>query len=195
MGYWKGDYDRLSVLIPFVDRYPQAKYYLNLRNDYQNIKLLSKCYQFNSVLYNLIIYNIFYSKFKHVCSFIPNNDMVLKDSIAHDNELNNFYSSDLDSNKLTSLLELVKLSKLHGFKLIFINSPIYNNKCMQNKYSKAGINTIKILNKYKVDFFDFTDDSFFFNKNYLFANRTHLNGKGAEIFSKLISEKIHKFLK
>jgi lysophospholipase L1-like esterase len=48
----------------------------------------------------------------------------------------------------------------------------------------------EIAQQYKINFFDYSRDSFFINKPELFADFRHLNETGVELFSNEVIEKI-----
>ncbi len=190
LGYWKGNYDRLSVLMPFIDRYPKAYDYIMLRDNYQKIKLFSKSYKYNSLVYNELMYSLFFNKFAHVKSFIPNYKiMTQKDSIVKEELTNISNSIGLDINMENILLHLISFSKENKIKLVFVNSPIYNNTA-KDKYSFAGKKTIQILKDNNICFWDYSNDTTFLNKYYLFSDRLHLNDKGAELYSNMIADRL-----
>jgi len=190
MGYWKGNYDKLTVLMPFIDKYPNAYHYIMLRDNYQKIKLFSKSYKFNSLIYNELIYSLFETNFKHVKSFIPiTKSLSNNDSIASVNKIRNLSSKTMDINMQLILEKLIQLTKSMNIKLIFVNSPIYNNAVNDN-YSFAGNKAIQIMNDNNISFWDYSNDSTFFNKYYLFSDRLHLNDKGSELFSNIIAERL-----
>jgi hypothetical protein len=190
LGFWKGNYDRLTVLLPFIDRYPNAIDYILLRDNYQKVKLYSKSYRYNSLIYNELMYSLFANKFNHVKSFIPiSKKLSSKDSIASVNKIRNMSSPTMDINMELILKKLINIAKYKNIKLIFVNSPIYNNTLNDN-YSIAGKKAIQIMNDNKISFWDYSNDTSFFNKYYLFSDRLHLNNKGAELYSNIIAERL-----
>jgi len=190
LGYWKGNYDRLSVLMPFIDRYPKLSEYVGLRDNFLKLKLFSKSYKYNSLIYNELIYNLFSSKFNHVKSFIPNYKcMTKRDSIAGVNKIRNMSSPTMDINMELIFKKLINMAKSKNIKLIFVNSPIYNNTLNYN-YSFAGKKAIQIMNDNNISFWDYSNDTSFFNKYYLFSDRLHLNNKGAELYSNIIADRL-----
>lgn len=190
LGFWKGNYDRLTVLLPFIDRYPNAIDYILLRDNYQKVKLYSKSYRYNSLIYNELMYSLFANKFNHVKSFIPiSKKLSSKDSIASVNKIRNMSSPTMDINMEIILKKLINIAKYKNIKLIFVNSPIYNNTLNDN-YSIAGKKAIQIMNDNKISFWDYSNDTSFFNKYYLFSDRLHLNNKGAELYSNIIAERL-----
>ena len=190
LGFWKGNYDRLTVLLPFIDRYPNAIDYILLRDNYQKVKLYSKSYRYNSLIYNELMYSLFANKFNHVKSFIPiSKKLSSKDSIASVNKIRNMSSPTTDINMELILKKLINIAKYKNIKLIFVNSPIYNNTLNDN-YSIAGKKAIQIMNDNKISFWDYSNDTSFFNKYYLFSDRLHLNNKGAELYSNIIADRL-----
>jgi len=57
-------------------------------------------------------------------------------------------------------------------------------------YSFAGKKAIQIMNDNNISFWDYSNDTSFFNKYYLFSDRLHLNNKGAELYSNIIADRL-----
>ena len=55
--HYDGDYDRLSVLLPYYQDYPEIRSFLQLRGPFEKIKLMSSIYPFNSDIINIIGFN------------------------------------------------------------------------------------------------------------------------------------------
>lgn len=187
LGYWKGDYERLSVLLPFCNQYEKAKELVKLKGDFQELKLLSKTYRFNSLIYNVFIYNFFSSKFNHVKSYIPlSRDTTLKQEFE---PLKVVYSDSVDQNKANSLTNLIDLAKAKGVEIVFIQSPVYlaNSEFPLNKASERFFQILKDKN---VKYWDYSNDFLFKNRQELFYDTQHLNSYGASTFSEIIADKI-----
>ena len=190
LSYNKLNYYLIKVLLPYFDRYPNAYEFLKLTDNYQKIKLLSKAYKYNSLIFDIISYNLFSNKFSHVKSFIPIQKSLNKiDSVANigvNRNLNTFIS---DLNMELILKKLIYIAKIKNIKLVFVNSPVYNNEVNDN-YSIAGKKAIQIMNDNDVSFWDYSNDTNFLNKYYLFSDKLHLNDKGAELYSNIIADRL-----
>ena len=110
---------------------------------------------------------------------------------------NPIFEIPFDEGTLELFDKFIKDCKTKNIKLIFVYTPEYieGQKFVKNR--KFIIETFsKISKKYKIPFFDYSNDSISFDKKY-FYNALHLNKKGSEIFTKkfvatLEKEKIFK---
>ena len=110
---------------------------------------------------------------------------------------NPIFEIPFDEGTLELFDKFIKDCKRKNIKLIFVYTPEYieGQKFVKNR--KFIIETFsKISKKYKIPFFDYSNDSISFDKKY-FYNALHLNKKGSEIFTKkfvatLEKEKIFK---
>jgi hypothetical protein len=187
LGYWKGDYERLSVLLPFCNHYEKATELVKLKGEYQELKLLSKTYKFNSLIYSIFIYNILSSKFNHVKSYIPlNRDTTVKQEFE---SLKIVYSDSVDQNKANSLINLIDLAQANGVEIVFIQSPVYLANS-EFPFIKASERFFQILKDKNVKYWDYSNDFLFKNRQELFYDTQHLNSFGANTFSEIIAGKI-----
>ena len=56
--YKNGDYEKLSILLPYFRNYPEIKSVILLRENFENIKILSDIYPFNSNIASILRNNI-----------------------------------------------------------------------------------------------------------------------------------------
>jgi hypothetical protein len=183
ISYWKGDYERLNLFLPFVDKYNSAENLVKLNGEFESLKLFSKTYKYNSKLVNIFIYTYLSNRFKHVQSFIPIPNRIIKDtSIINHDAINEI--PDIDSNKVNAILDIINICNSKRIKLLFVNSPYYNNKININHYNINGQKMIENFKKNNIDFIDFTSDSNFISQPNYFADINHLNDIGANLFSK-----------
>ena len=188
--YSKLNYYLIKVFLPYLDRYPIVYEYIKLRDNYQKIKLLSKTYKYNSLIYDVIMYNLFSHKFNHLKSFIPIEKSLNKsDSVVNVGATRNLNSTPIDINMQLILMQLIHIAKSKNISLVFVNSPIYNNVALDS-YSHAGKKAVQIINDNNISFWDYSNDTNFLNKYYLFSDRLHLNNKGAELYSNIIADRL-----
>lgn len=84
-----------------------------------------------------------------------------------------------DSLKLFYLEKLMKETKRHGTKLIFVISPYYHKPNMQ-VYAPL----FRLSRMYHIPIADFTDDSLLVHKKNFFYDSHHLNKQGCDIFTR-----------
>ena len=136
------------------------------------------------------------NKIERINGYQGQNKIWNKDfEIAQKN--NPIFEIPFDEGTLELFDKFIKDCKRKNIKLIFVYTPEYieGQKFVKNR--KFIIETFsKISKKYKIPFFDYSNDSISFDKKY-FYNALHLNKKGSEIFTKkfvatLEKEKIFK---
>jgi hypothetical protein len=170
-------YDRLSSLLPYYKDHHEIRDIVQLRSPYEKLKLISAIYPFNSSLFTIGIGNFEYNKTRkgdrkgYVPLYKKLNDTTLITLKQID--------LPIDSIKLKVINSIAELCKDKNISLFFINSPVY----ARSEQSRS-INIIEqILQKFNAKLVNYTNDSFFLNNPSLFQDISHLNEKGAAIFS------------
>jgi hypothetical protein len=183
------NYEKLSILLPYYNRFPELKPYILLRGPYEKIKLLSSIYPFNSDIINILKFNTnyHYDKTKVPNGYVPLignlNVSLLKPSIAKDSHI------EVDSNLVDALNKIIRICQKKNIKLFIINSPIFHT--ISDKpiaQSDAEKLAIQIIKQNHVDFLDYSWDSTFIGHNEWFSDRAHLNSDGSKIFSNKLIE-------
>lgn len=102
-------------------------------------------------------------------------------------------SSNFSNSDYTQLEQLISLCKKNEIKLIFIISPEYYKGQQYMTNRTEIINKYKAtINKYKLPFIDYSQDTISFQKKY-FYNTTHMNYKGADVFSNQLADDLKKY--
>ncbi len=98
---------------------------------------------------------------------------------------------DSDTSMIHLFEEYINECMRENIKMVFVNTPVYieGQKFVSNWSDVMGLYS-EFSRKYKIPFFDYTNDSISFNKEY-FYNSGHLNRKG----SKLLTATLIKDLK
>lgn len=191
---YNGDYERLSILLPYLEKYPELLPLIIQRSPFERIKLISAIYPFNSHIINLIRFNTntHSARKRDNEGYVPltgkelNFDLINKSSNLLQNE--NDVNQIADTNKLNALKNIIYLCQQHYIKLIIINSPVFHYKNDKPwEISLACKQALKILQDEKVEFLDFTRDPDFADRLDLFADVGHLNDKGAKVFTSKLS--------
>ena len=101
-------------------------------------------------------------------------------------------NADLNSSFTFDKLKLYYMDKLiretGESKLVFVISPIWYG-CNINRFSPLR----DLCIRRNIPFFDFSNDNRFVHNDSLFKDGTHLNSKGADLFTQLLIEKINEF--
>jgi len=180
----KDNYDRLSSLLPYYRTHKEIRSIIELKSPFEKIKLLSQIYPFNSQIIAIATGNLdFFARSK------PDNKgyVALHGEWPAEISYNDAYSAyEVDANKIFALREFINIAKKSGAKIFVIYSPVFL-KFKKNLDIEVGNDVCSFEN---VPYWDFSRDTQFLSNRHLFQDRSHLNHKGATIFSKLIVTKI-----
>lgn len=159
---------------------------------YSKYKMLLNCYQYNSTICDLLINSVLknrerfqedgYFPFKGAKSdFVPSIIVEEKDIINEHIEI--------DSMKVSYLDKLAKEKRKSCF-LVFTISPSY-------KYTSPKDYSIvrDICNHYNIPLLDYNNDIRFIGKYDLFYDGSHLNEKGAKIYSSIVASDVKQLIK
>jgi len=180
-------YDRISSLLPYYKTHPEIRSIINMKSPEERIKLCSRIYPFNSMLFTILVGNTDFNKErrKDFQGFVPLQKMLNK-------ELDSGYypEYELDSNKIKIYRSFIHDCINANVKLYVVCSPFYNKL---EKFPNSIILGQKIAHENNIRFFNFLNDTSIINYPSYFADRNHLNYKGAAIFSnKLIDKMINE---
>ena len=183
-------YERLSSLLPYYSTHPEIRPVVDLRSKMEKIKLFSEVYPFNSSLFTIAKGNspALAAEELKAKGFIPLFKTWNK-PIGPPPPTDNI--DDLDTVKVKYFESFVRDYKTAGVKLFVVFSPLY----IKYPHTPAAIETAKkIAAKEQVGFYDFLTDTSFTNNPSLFADRSHLNERGAKLYSEKISALIKEQL-
>jgi hypothetical protein len=177
-------YDRLSSLLPYYKTHKEIRNIVALKSPFENIKQLSEIYPFNSQILTIGIGNLEINKTRKSDNkgYVPlYNEW--KDKIV---VIDNIKSYQKNLNKVSALHEFLRDGKKSGAKVFLIYSPIFQ------KFNRNPDVEIcrEIGSQEKIPFWDFSHDTTFLKNSSLFQDISHLNYKGATIFSKMVVTRI-----
>lgn len=178
-------YDRLSVLLPYVKKYSSIKNIVQQRSYFEKIKLFSKSYPYNSLLLRIIEGNIGFTNID------KSNNGFLPKSGSWNLPIKAFIQAEInyDEGKVRFFYDFVNVCKEKNIPLFVVISPKYE-KC-EGCFSFSQ----KICDSIKVNLHNYSSDSLFLSNNKYFKNPSHLNSEGAKVYSELISFKLIDWLK
>ena len=104
-------------------------------------------------------------------------------------------NSDFDFNDYPLLEELIKRCEKENIKLVFTIAPEFykGQDYMLNR--DEVINRYKTtLQKYNLPLLDYSEDTISYQQKY-FYNTTHMNNKGADVFTKELSQDLQEYIK
>lgn len=182
----EGSYDRLSILLPYYKNHSELRPIIQLKSRYEKYKLISKIYPFNSLLFSIAVGNTDYNKTRDQISddkgYVPLmriwNKIISTDTCTADYKL--------DQNKINIFKSFVIECLANHIQLYIVISPRFI------EYSKdPSIKIVReIAQEFNQPFYDFSKDTLFWKHPEYFADKAHLNDKGAEVFSNKVIDKI-----
>lgn len=181
------DYDGLSSLVPYYNNHPELRSIINLKGRFEKLKLISKTYPYNSLLFTILVGNTDYNKSRDYINdengFIPLN-RIWKKKLVTDTSLKNY---KLDITKIRILQSFIFECKSHDIQLYICISPRF----IRYSAKDPSVEVVKsIANENGIPFYNFSNDTLFWNHPDYFADLNHLNKRGAEIFSNRVVDKI-----
>jgi hypothetical protein len=182
-------YDNLSSLLPYYASHPEIRQEVELRSPYEKVKLLSGIYPYNSQILTIAVGNLDLNKQRK-----PDNKGYVPLETEHPVKKEYFSSlvqQPVDSNKIWSLREFVRVAKASGTQVVVIYSPLYQEHKRYWEIEICGA----VCKEAGVPFWDYSRDAFFTQQPDLYYDPVHLNHKGALVFSKQVSSRLMGFLR
>jgi len=184
MHYDTESYDRLSSLLPYYKDHPEIQGIVNLRSPYEQYKNISAIYPFNSYLLKIGMGNLELNKNRKgdIKGYVPLRNC-LQDTVLTKESMTD---GTLDSNKVNALINVMKYCNENNIKLVFIQSPFFG-------YIQLGKSTDllnQLAEQHNVCFWSFANDPYFLVNPGYFADKSHLNEKGANYFCELVVKRL-----
>jgi hypothetical protein len=179
-------YDRLSILLPFYKTHPEMHSVIEIKSPFEKLKLQSKIYPFNSMLFKIAIGNTEFNKNRNedIKGYVPLTG-ALDEAIRTVDLSANKYA--IDSNKLKFYRAFISDCQKANIKLYLVCSPYF----MNTVGTDSSMNIAKkIARENNIDFIDYSKDEIFLNNSRLFDDTVHVNVTGAEIFSNKLADTI-----
>ena len=173
----------MSSLLPYYKSHKEIRDIVELKSPFEKYKLVSSIYPFNSTVSTILVSNVRTKDENVYNGYTPLYRDFKGTLISPTNESNKY---EIDQNKYRAFKEFLQLTNEKKIPLLVINSPrIYR------KEKDFSVQLCKELcKKYNIPFKDLSNDELFINNKSLFDDATHLNYKGATLFT----EKIVKFI-
>ncbi len=177
-------YDGLSVLLPYDKAHPEIRSIINMKSTKERIKIFSSIYPFNSMLFTILVGNTDFNKKRRedFQGFVP-----LKKHLNKPSESVSYHDVGLDSNKVMFYQSFIRDCINADVKLYIICAPHYNK--LANSPNSVVLGK-KIAEQNNIKFFNFLNDTSFLNHPSYFADKSHLNYLGAQIFSNSLVDSI-----
>jgi hypothetical protein len=179
------DYDRISTLLPYYKTVPEIESIVGLRGPFEELKTISYIYPYNSMLLPIVSGNMKKkNKYHNIKGYIPINKTISGPLPAIDFTK----AKNLDAKKINIFRAFIIECNRANIELHVVCPPYL----LEGFANDLSIQTAKkIASDYNVNFIDFSNDSFFTQQPFLFADFRHLNEKGSEIFTRQITKIIN----
>jgi hypothetical protein len=181
----KDSYDRLSSLFPYYKSHPEIRPVVNLKSPLEKYKMYSGIYPFNSFLLTILIGNLDANKERtqDIEGYIP-----LNNHLTHEIKTNQIpVTYETDSFKINVYKLFIAECKKFKVDLYIAASPNF----IKSGYTDYSIRLGQgIAEKMHIPFYDFSRDSLFLNRSWLFSDPGHLNNDGAKLFSNNLIDSI-----
>lgn len=178
-------YDRMAPLLPYYSDHPEIRDIVTLKGPFEQVKLLSCIYPYNSLLLPIISGNTAYGKrkFTHLKGYIPTEETFTGEMETID------YTKEtaLDSKKINTYKAFIQDCKKANIPLYIVCPPYLINSIGTDT---SIIVAKKIAAENDTDFFDYSRDAYFNTNPQLFADFRHLNKTGVEIFCNILIKKL-----
>lgn len=180
-------YDKLSSLSPYYAKHPEMRPIIELRSDYEKLRMLSSIYPFNSLVMSIISGNINRDKKNNADEkgYAPLSSTLRISKPVSTITYQQEYA--LDSIKVRVFRSFIEDCIKAHIKLYIVCSPYYQ-RFIGTDYSILTIK--KMAAAYNVEFFDFSQESTLLKSPELFGDIWHLNQNGAKIFSNMLVDQI-----
>lgn len=179
--YEESDYDRLSLLLPYYNRHPEIRDIVNLRSEFESIKNLSRIYAYNSSPAKIALGLLSKNTEKESNGYVP-----LHKEFGNLAKIEFRDSCELDINKIKAFKEFIDLCKSKEIPLVVVFSPVFFENSEDFMLQKAK----EICDEAKIEFYDFSKETYFAKKRDYFSDEIHLNDEGAKIFSSQLAKLI-----
>ena len=179
-------YDRLSILLPFYKTHPEMRSVIEIKSKFEKLKLQSKIYPFNSMLFKIAIGNTEFNKKRSedIKGYVPLTG-ALDEAIRTVDLSRNTYS--IDSNKVKFLRAFIKDCQNANIKLYLVCSPYFMHTVGTDS---SMVIAKEIAKENNIDFIDYSKDEIFLGNSKLFDDTVHVNVTGSEIFSNKLADTI-----
>jgi hypothetical protein len=184
LGHIESEYDRLSILLPYYRKYPEIRHVIELRGPFEKFKHISSIYSYNSLIFQIARGNIGNNKAyqTELKGYTPLSKTMKAEKIG----TWDICDIPIDQNKVNLVEDIISTCKKKNIELIFVHSPIW----ITMKKGDCHNILADICSEKNVRYIDMSNDTTFINHPDYFEDISHLNDKGARLFSQMLTEKI-----
>lgn len=179
--------EKLAALLPFYKDVSGVREVIELRGPLEKYKLISRSYPYNSQISNILY------------SYIRKSDnpgLLMKGFIPLQGKMEDYKSSQnqhteyqLDSLKVSYLYKINEICQQNGIKLIMLYSPVYSGE-----YDASDFLLKSIAERAEIEYWTYKVYAPIIKDVKLFNDAYHLNNRGAQKYTSIISKRIRASL-
>lgn len=180
------EYQSVDLLYPWYSN-AYAKEYIDKKDTFQKIRMLSSCYRNNSDLLMYLRLNNGNNN-STLQGYVPlyNTD----DYPSMKSSVKGHYS--IDPQKIDILNQTIRHCKAAGVTLVFSSSPRYYDSCVKSTDYYQALTDIATKNS--IPFMDYYNLSPFCNDSTLFKDNDHMNNDGTVLYMSVFIPSLRKVL-
>ena len=184
LAYSAKEYDMLSPLLPYYKTHGEIRELLLERGPFEKPKHISSLYPFNSLIFQVIMGNLELNKKRkvHYNGYVPFREAKVVGQI----DTLPIHVAKLDEYKIGLLRNMISVCNHKNIRLIFVYSPTWHI-VTETSYDSVLADLCK---EYQVEYLNMANLPDFLENPGYFYDRTHLNEKGARIFTSLLLRNI-----
>jgi len=184
LGDIPSEYERLSQLLPYYQKYPEIRDVIDLRGPFEKLKQISAIYSYNSLILQIVNGNLGLIKAgeTNLKGYIPLSRTLKEEKI----EIWDLNKIRIDENKIRALKDIISTCKQKDVDLVFVQSPSW--LIIQDSVCKKIISDMCSENG--IAYIDMSNDSTFIKRPDYFEDINHLNNTGAIVFSDMLVNKL-----
>jgi len=184
LAYSAREYDMLSPLLPYYKTHNELKDLILTRGPFERIKHVSTIYPFNSLIFQVVMGNLELNKSRkmHYKGYIPFREAKVNGQI----DTLSVPNIEIDYYKIGLLKDMILTCKRENIRLIFVYSPTWHIVAPNNYSSVLS----ELCNENRIEYLNLSNHPDFLTNPGYFYDRTHLNDRGAIVFTKLLIKEI-----
>lgn len=181
------NYDRIALLLPYYKSHPEIQPIVELKSKYEKYKLLSGIYPFNSSIFSILVGNLKRKGTTEIKGYLPITETL---TVVPTPVKKGVSDETIDTTQVAIYETFIKDCVEAGVELHIFCSPYFSD----DKEQDQSIELEKtIAEKYNIPYHDYSNEPAFLNKLPLFADYSHLNKEGAQIFTNIIIDSVEKY--
>ena len=183
------DPSKFSILMPYAQNCRSALDIIKKEDSFIDIKLLSRLYPFNQNLHSLVLHGVVAPRVTKGFEPLHGTNLAKELRNKKDGTPTKIEENDILKFTFKALLDIVAE---HKIPMVLINSPVWDFDDYYRSYNFPQ-NILNMLKGYAVELNIIQKDKYpQLNEEQLFKDSSHLNNKGAFIFSNIVNSYLHQ---